>query len=111
LEGIFESIITKNMALLATAAVSLMLIVGKITLKNNKAVNQTKFWGDWGTFILAALCVAGAFLPGVSDIPAENWGANLVFGLVSTIVAHLGRSILKPLIVRKLEGKHSVRKE
>lgn len=108
MEGVFESIITQNMAMLAAAAISLMLVAGKFPVnKDDKQLNQTVFWKSWGSFILAAICVGGAFLPGTANpVGSESeWGTKVVFGLVATIVAHLGRDILKPIIVRKLEKK------
>lgn len=110
MEGIFESIITKDMAMLAAAAIAVMFFLGKIPLKTGK-LNQTKFWGDWGTFVLVIVCTVGAFLPGVSDIPKSNYGGCIVFALVSSIVAHLGRAVLKPLLIRKLEGKKKTKKD
>jgi hypothetical protein len=110
MEGIFESIITKEMAMVAAAAIAMMFVVGKIPLKGDRFLNQTEFWGDWGTFILMGLCVVGAFLPGVTKFKPGEWGATLVFALVATIVAHLGRAVLKPLLLRKLEGKKPVEK-
>jgi hypothetical protein len=107
-EGIFESIITKNMAMLAVAAIAVMFFIGKIPIKSGKFLNQTGFWGNWGTFLLVIICGVGAFLPGVHNIPRENWGACVVFALVSSIVAHLGRAVLKPLLIRRLEGKKPV---
>lgn len=108
MEGIFESIITKNMATLAASVVAVMLVLGKVPLKNERKLNQTKFWKNWGVFILTGLCMVGSFMPGVNDMPLEEWGSIIVFALVTTIVAHLGRAVLKPLLFRKLEGKKSV---
>jgi hypothetical protein len=34
------------------------------------------------------------------------WGDTIVFALVASIVAHLGRAVLKPVLLRKLEGKN-----
>lgn len=110
MEGIFESIITKNMAMLATAAIAVLFFIGKIPLKSGGTVNQTKFWSTWGVFVLLGFCLAGAFMPGVSGLEEGAWGDTVVFALVASIVAHLGRAVLKPVLFRKLEGKNPVEK-
>jgi hypothetical protein len=104
MEGIFESIITPGMAALAAASIAIMLFVGKIPIKG-KRLNTTKFWTNWGEFILVALCIAGSFAPGVTEIPKSEWGSILIFAAVSALVAHLGRKILKPIFIAKIEGK------
>jgi len=106
MEGIFESIITKNMAMLATAAIAVLFFIGKVPLKKGGTVNQTKFWSTWGTFVLLGFCLVGAFAPGVSGLEKGAWGDTIVFALVASIVAHLGRAVLKPVLLRKLEGKN-----
>jgi hypothetical protein len=107
MESIFSAIVTPGMAGLAAAAIALMLFFGRIPYKGSR-INQTKFWKNWGEFVLVAICIAGAFAPGVSDLPYERWGGLLVFAAVSALVAHLGRKILKPFIISQLEGKSSV---
>jgi len=102
--SIFEAIITPGMAGLAAAAIAIMFFIGKIPYKGGK-VNGTKLWKNWGEFLLVALCIGGAFAPGVSDIPVAKFGAIIIFGMISALVAHLGRKILKPIILAKLEGK------
>lgn len=107
MESIFSTIITPGMAGLAAAAIAIMLFIGRIPYKKSR-LNQTRIWKNWGEFVLVAICIAGAFAPGVSDIPYSDWGSLLVFAAVSSLVAHLGRKILKPLIISQLEGKSSV---
>jgi len=105
-ESIFSTIVTKEMAMLAAGAIAVMLIIGRIPLKAGRRIlNETKVWQDWGSFILVAVCLAGAFAPGVSKIPYSDWGSIVTFGLVSSMVAHLGRKLLAPIILRRLEGK------
>lgn len=105
-ESIFSTIVTKQMSFLAGGAIAVMLILGRIPLKGGKIkLNETSFWKNWGSFVLAGLCLAGAFAPGVSKIPYEDWGSIVIFGLVASIVAHLGRKILAPVILNRLEGK------
>lgn len=105
MESVFSSIITPGMAGLAAAAIAVMLFVGRIPA-NGSRVNQTKFWKNWGEFILVALCIGGSFAPGINDIPKSEWGSILVFAAVSALVAHLGRKALKPVVINKLEGKN-----
>ena len=92
------------MGVLAAAAIGLMLFVGRIPIKGAR-LNTKKVWEDWGVFILVAMCTAGSFTPGVHKIPYSEWGGILVFALVTSMVALLGRAILKPIILRRLEGK------
>jgi len=104
MEGLFEAIITPSMAGLAAAAVAVMFFIGKIPYKSKK-INETKLWEDWGEFILVAMCIGGSFAPGVNEIPISEWGGILIFAAVSALAAHLGRKILKPIILTRLEGK------
>lgn len=101
-ESLFAQIVTKEMAILAAAAITLMLFVGKIPLKDS-LLNKTKFWKGWGIFLLLFVCVGGAFVPGIR--PEGEAGNAIVFGLVSALVAHVGRKILAPVFLKKLEGK------
>jgi hypothetical protein len=104
MEGAFSAVISKEMVYLAAAAIAAMLFIGMIPI-NGKRLRETKFWQSWGSFVLVAVCFAGSFAPGIHDIPLKNWGAVLAFALCSSMVAHLGRAILKPLVLTKLEGK------
>ncbi len=104
MNGLFEAVITPSMAGLAAAAIAVMFFIGKIPYKSKK-VNETKLWGDWGDFILVVICTASSFAPGVNQIPVSEWGGILIFAAVSALAAHLGRKILKPIILTKLEGK------
>jgi hypothetical protein len=102
MEGILSTLLTTDMGGLAASVVVLMLFVGKIPLKNG-TLNCTKFWKDFGTFITMALCCGGAFIPGIR--PEGEIGVVIVFGLLSTLAAHLSRKILAPIFLRRLEGK------
>jgi hypothetical protein len=104
MESIFEAVVTKGMAGLAAAAIGIMLFLGKVPV-NGKKLNSTKFWKDWGIFLLLGICTIGAFAPGVNDIPVNQWGSIMVFAMVSSVVAMVGRKLLKPIIFNKLEGK------
>lgn len=105
-ESIFSTIVTKEMAMLAAGAIALMVAIGRIPLKDGKRkLNESLAWKNWGSFILVALCLAGAFAPGVSNIAYKEWGSIVIFGLVASMVAHLGRKILAPIILSRLEGK------
>ena len=101
---IWEQIITKEMAGLAAASVAIMLFMGRIPYKGSR-LNRSKIWKDWGEFILVTVCLAGSFAPGVHGIPYKEWGGILVFALVTSMVALLGRKVLKPIIIKRLEGK------
>ncbi len=104
MENIWNEIITKEMAGLAAAAIGVMLFAGRIPYKGKK-LNESDVWKNWGEFILAGVCLAGSFTPGVHDIPYKEWGGILVFALVTSMVALLGRAVLKPIVLRRLEGK------
>ena len=104
MEGIFQEIITKEMGMLAACAIAVMLFLGRIPIKG-KFLNTYKLWNQWGIFLLVAICTAGSFAPGVNDIPAKLWGSVLVFAFVTSLVALLGRAVLKPVVINKLEGK------
>ncbi len=106
MDSIFSSIITPGMAGLAAAAIAIMLFVGKIPYKGIR-INQTKLWTGWGEFLLLAVCIGGSFAPGVTDISKSEWGSLLVFAAVAALTAHLGRKILKPVILSRLEGKET----
>lgn len=112
--GLFENIITKEMATLAVAAIAIMTFIGKIPIKykpaynkpiKSKPINKTKIWKNWGIFLLFIICTAGSFTPGVHEIPCSEWGGILVFAFTTSMVALLGRTILKPIFLSKLEGK------
>ena len=102
--GLFDSVITPSMAALAAAAVAIMFFLGKIQCRG-KQLNTTYFWKNWGDFVLVAICIGGSFTPGVNDIPLSKWGGILIFAFVSALAAHLGRKILKPIFLKKLEGQ------
>jgi hypothetical protein len=104
MDNIFQEIVTKEMGLLAAGAIAVMLFLGRVPLKDKK-LNQTKMWKNWGIFLLVGICTAGSFAPGVNDIPISEWGGILVFAFVSSMVALLGRAVLKPIILKRLEGK------
>ena len=102
--SIFSSIVTEEMAMLAAAAIAVMLFLGRIPYKG-QPLNRPKIWPDWGIFLLAAICITGSFTPGIHEIPYDRWGGILVFGMVTSMVALLGRAILKPIVISRLEGK------
>jgi hypothetical protein len=102
MEGLFANLFTKEMAILAASAITVMLFVGRIPLENSR-VNETKFWKGWGIFILLIICLAGSFIPGIR--PEGEVGNVIVFGLLSSLAALLGRAILKPIVMNRLEGK------
>lgn len=104
MESIFSSIITPGMAGLAASAIAIMLFIGRIPI-SGKRINKTKFWKNWGEFILVILCIGGSFAPGINDISKSEWGSVLVFAAVSALVAHLGRKLLKPIVISRIEGK------
>jgi hypothetical protein len=102
--SLFDSVVTPGMAYLAAGAIAVMIFIGRIPYKG-KRINRTKFWKNWGEYVLVAICFGGSFAPGVTDIPANEWGSILIFAAVSAFVAHIGRKLLKPFIITKLEGK------
>ena len=94
------------MGILAAAVIAIMLLLGRIPARGGKMkLNETKWWHNWGIFIMFALATAGAFMPGIHNIPYTEWGGIVVFGLVTSMVALLGRAALKPIILARLEGK------
>ncbi len=97
-----EQLITKEMAGLAAGVVTLMFIIGSVPIKNKK-LNKTKIWKDFGIFISLALCMGGSFIPGIK--PEGQIGTVIIFGLLSTLAAHLSKKILNPIFRRKLKGK------
>ncbi|PNX48318.1 MAG: hypothetical protein BV456_09920 [Thermoplasmata archaeon M8B2D] len=107
MDGLFLEIITKEMAILAGAAMTIMLFVGKIPIsklnEETKLLNQTKIWKNFGIFILLIVCLGGSFIPGIR--PDGQWGNAVVFGLLSAFCAHMGKKVLGPLVLNKLEGK------
>lgn len=106
MDSIFAQVLTKGMAIIAIAAISLMYAIGMIKIKS-KRINKSKIWKDWGSFILLSVCIGLTFLPGLEleKLQGQGWGAKIIFALVVTMVAHLGRKILKPIILKKIEGK------
>lgn len=108
--SIWSEIITKEMALLAAAVIAVMLFLGRIPVQGGaKKLNEMNWWKQWGIFIMFGLTTAGAFMPGIHDIPYNQWGSILVFGLTTSMVALLGRTLLKPIILARLEGKTSAK--
>lgn len=104
--SIWREIITVEMGSLAAAVIAIMLFLGRIPVQGGRGrLNELWWWHSWGIFIMFALAIGGAFMPGIHDIPYSDWGGILVFGLVTSMVALLGRAILKPIILRRLEGK------
>lgn len=101
-ESLFAQLITKEMAALAGAAITIMLVVGRVPFKDGR-LNKTKFWKGWGIVLLMSLCVGGAFIPGIR--PEGEVGTVIVFGLLSTLAAHVGKKLLAPMFLTKLEGK------
>ncbi len=103
---IWESIITPQMAALAAGVIAVMLFIGRIPIRDGKAkLNEMNWWKQWGIFLMFALAVGGSFMPGVHDISYAEWGSILVHGATTGMVALLGRTILKPIILARLEGK------
>lgn len=112
MNGLFGNILTREMCILAASVIVIMLFIGRIPIKKaTMKLNETIFWKNWGKFILLAFCIAGSFMPGVHDIPYNDWGGIIVFALVSSAAAYYGRAILKPIFLRRLEGKESIKKE
>lgn len=104
MDSIWGEIITKPMGALAAAVIAIMLFLGRIPVKGKK-LNETKWWKDWGIFIMFALATAGSFMPGVHKIPYSEWGGIMIFACTTGMAALLGRAILKPLVLKRLEGK------
>lgn len=102
--SIWSEIITKPMGGLAAGVIALMLFIGMVPYKGKK-LNETKIWKDWGLYLMFIFTTAGSFMPGVHDIPYSDWGKILIFACTTSMVALLGRGILKPVILNKLEGK------
>lgn len=108
MEGLLSTLITKEMAMLAGAVITLMLFAGRFPV-NGKMLNTTKVWKNFGMFISLTLCCGGAFVPGIR--PEGEIGVVIIFGLLSALAAHLSRKILAPIFLAKLEGKKSVSPE
>ena len=105
MESLFAQLVTKEMGFLAAGAIAIMYILGRLPInKQCKLLKDTSLWKNYGIFILAVLCIGGAFLPGVVNIPKADWGAAIIFGCLATLCAHAGKKILQPLILNRIEG-------
>jgi len=102
MEGLLSTLVTTEMAQLAGCVITIMLIAGKLPYKDS-SLNKTKFWKNFGLFLSLALCMGGAFVPGIR--PDGEIGIVIVFGLLSALAAHVSRKILGPIFLSKLEGK------
>lgn len=102
MDSVFSALITKEMAYLAAAAITIMLFLGKVPI-GDKKLQQTKFWKEYGVFVLLFVCLGGSFVPGIK--PNGEIGFVIIFGLLSAFAAHIGRKLLKPMFLNKLEGK------
>lgn len=102
---LFESLITPEIAFVATAIITFMLALGRIpTDKQGSFLNKTYAWKNFGWLLTVGLGIAAAFLPGVCPIVEQGWGSQVVWGIVAGGTAMLGHKALKPVIVRKLEN-------
>lgn len=106
MEGIFAQIVTKELGILAAGIIAVMFFVGSIPIKGGIAkLRDHKIWSNWAFFLAVVLGVAGAFMPGVCDMPIEQWGSILIFGCLAAGCAMAGRKVLFPIFMAKLEGK------
>ncbi len=104
--SLWKEIITPHMAGLAAGVIAAMLFIGRIPVQGGTAkLNETKVWKDWGLFLMFGLSLAGSFMPGIHDVPYAQWGGIIVFGATTAMTALIGRALLKPFILARLEGK------
>jgi hypothetical protein len=107
MNNLFFEIITKEMAVLAACAITIMLFLSKMPVSKlsgkTKLLGKTKLWKNFGVFILLAVCLGGSFIPGIR--PDGEWGNALVFGFLSAFSAHMGKKILGPVVLDKLMSK------
>lgn len=104
----FESIFTHEMAILALAVTSVMIIVGRVKLGGDKArdrLNRTWWWQRFGTLFALALGVGLALLFRGFDTEAKPLGESVLFGIIAAAFATVGRNALKDNLFKVLEDK------
>lgn len=104
MDGIFAQLVTPQLGALSAGIIAVMLIIGSAPFKGAK-LRDHALWKDWGLFLNAAIAVAASFAPGVCDVPPGQWGGVIIFGLLGTVGSLVGRKILQPIFLNKLEGK------
>lgn len=102
---LFEQLVTQEIAFASGAIIMLMLALGRMTLGENKErLNKTKSWKDFGWVVTISLGIIAAFLPGVCPVAEQGWGTQIIWGIVAGGTAMLGHKVLKPAVLRRLEG-------
>lgn len=97
-------LITKEVGMIAAGIVALLWGVGRIPTRGGRLAKRT-WWRRVLPILPLVLGIAAAFMPGVvpADVTlAESWGANVLIGLWSGLVAGQGHTIIKRLAVDKL---------
>jgi hypothetical protein len=88
-------LINEQVLWLAGGIFALLWGAGKVPISKTMKLGKWWLWRDLLPVLPLLLGVAGAFLPGVVDMPPEEWGIRIVFGLWTGFVAAHGRKILK----------------
>jgi len=102
-----EILLTPKSLSLAAAIVALLFFIGKLPIKlkehGNKTLENDRYWRRLLPIITPILGIIVAFLPGVADIPLDQWGSLIIFGLWTSFMASHGRKIIKRAIFDKIK--------
>ena len=102
-----EVILTTEMIWLTLAITGLMLIVGRVKIGGDKAVNRINrlwWWGRFGTLIALAIGVSSSFIPGAVPDGAPI-AHQVFFGIIAATFSVTTRNSLKDILFKKLEDK------
>ena len=106
MDNLYSVLFTKEALFLSIAIVGLLFFVGKIPIgKKSKLLRSNKVWRRILPILPLFIGVGAAFAPGVSNIPLEQWGSIIIFGVWCGFVASHGRKILKRGILDNLEER------
>ena len=111
MDNLYSALFTKEALFLSLAIVGFLYFLGKIPVKNVKTKNtkylkDNKVWRRILPLLPLVLGVGVAFAPGVSQLPKEEWGSIIVFGVWCGFVASHGRKIIKRGILDKLKDQN-----
>ena len=108
-----SALLTKEVLAAAAGIVALLWGIGMSPIGESpdgrvRKLRDSKWWRRLLPLMPLALGVAVAYLPGVVEIPTDQWGAVLVQGLWVGFVASHGRKLIKRLVVDRLEDMKNV---
>jgi len=103
-----SALLTKEVLAAAAGIVALLWGLGTIPIGESpdgrlRRLRDAKWWRRLLPLLPLGLGVAVAYMPGVAQIPLDQWGAVLVFGLWVGFVASHGRKLIKRLVLDRLE--------